>query len=115
MATAGFYGTNTLDSSAPEIRKLKITNINATTKMITWQTDEPSISVLQYGLNTMYGLSSPIEGAFDTEHTVLVDDLIVAPADSYVYQLRARDMVEMSHSSEEIFPESLATVMTLRR
>lgn len=76
------------DDTPPEITNIIATSTTATTTMITWETDEDSDSLVNYGLNKNYGVArSPY---FDKrEHEIFLDDLL--PGMQYFYRITSTD------------------------
>jgi phosphodiesterase/alkaline phosphatase D-like protein len=64
----------TPDSSPPGITAIKVVNITKNSALITWVTDEPSSSVVDFGNDTQYGqrMSSPV---FVLQHSVMLTGL----------------------------------------
>ncbi len=63
------------DTTAPQITvPPTVTGITETTAIIEWQTDEPSNSVVDYGLSTSYGYKSTLAD-YVTNHSVTISGL----------------------------------------
>jgi chitodextrinase/regulation of enolase protein 1 (concanavalin A-like superfamily) len=62
-------------------------NQNGTT--ITWNTNEPADSQVEYGKTTSYGSSTSINGSLDTAHSQVVSGLDAAT--TYHYRVKSRD------------------------
>lgn len=60
-------------------------DITQTSALITWDTDVPSDSMVQYGLSTQYGLTTPRNPAMVTSHSVPLTGLI--PGCVYHYRV----------------------------
>jgi hypothetical protein len=60
--------------------------------VVSWKTDEPAVSQVQYGLgnDVNYPNSTPIDTDATTEHTVIISDLNLAEV--YRIQVMARDL-----------------------
>lgn len=56
---------------------------------VTWTTDEPADSQVEYGASTAYGSSTALASALVTSHTVSVTGL--APATVYHYRVKSHD------------------------
>jgi hypothetical protein len=68
-------GAATNDKIPPLIYNSKIFDITASSAAITWQTDEQSDSLVNYGLNRNYGMVR--DPFFDkTDHRIVLDDLL---------------------------------------
>jgi hypothetical protein len=71
------------DLNAPNISNVYASSIGKYTATITWYTDEPASSQVEYGTSTSYGLVSPAQPQNDptqgyegvTQHTVLLSRL----------------------------------------
>ncbi len=59
----------------PVISQVSATGITTTSATITWTTDEPSSSLVNYGTSTSYGLSSGVNSALVTSHSVVLTGL----------------------------------------
>ncbi len=60
---------------APVLTAITTTNIANTTATITWTTDQPSTSQVNYGATTSYGSSSPLNTSLITTHSVTLTGL----------------------------------------
>jgi len=78
-----------VDIAAPVISGVGISNITETSAAITWTTDEPATSQIEYGKNTSYGLDSPSHEDLVTSHNVALGDL--EPNTVYHYRVKTRD------------------------
>ena len=59
------------------------------TATITWSTDEPSTSQVEFGLDTSYGTLTPVDPVLVTSHTVTLSGLSLNTL--YHYRVRSRD------------------------
>jgi hypothetical protein len=76
------------DKIPPNIYNINITDVVATSAVITWETDEESDSLINYGLNKNYGVYR--EPRFDkTSHTIVLDDL--QPGKTYYFRITSSD------------------------
>lgn len=67
------------DKKPPTISNLKVEELKTGifySAVITWETDEPSTSQVQYGLSNKYGDASLQDNKFIREHRVIIDQLI---------------------------------------
>jgi hypothetical protein len=78
-----------VDIAAPVISGVGISNITETSAAITWITDEPATSQIEYGKNTSYGSNSPSHEDLVTSHNVTLGDL--EPNTVYHYRVKTRD------------------------
>lgn len=77
------------DKISPKIFNSKIFGITASSAIITWQTDEPSDSLVNYGLNRNYGMNrDPFYDKMD--HEIVLDDLL--PDTTYYFRLISADV-----------------------
>jgi hypothetical protein len=78
------------DTSAPTISDLKITEITALSFSVTWTTNEPADSYIEYGLNANYGFTI---GTADkvTAHSVRVEGPLVLPKTDYIFRATSTD------------------------
>lgn len=83
--------TNTivLDTTAPTISARTATNITGNSAQITWTTNEPATSRVEYGLTTSYGSSTTLDPTLLTAHSVALT--VLAPNTTYNYRVRSVD------------------------
>lgn len=81
--------TIVLDRTAPTISGRTATNITGGTARITWTTNEPATSLVEYGLTTSYGSSTALDPALVTAHSVTLTGL--APNTTYNYRVHSTD------------------------
>jgi len=76
------------DDIPPSISNVEISHVNATSSVITWNTDELSDSLINYGLDSNYGTAR--EPRFDkTSHEILLDNLL--PGTKYYFRITSSD------------------------
>ena len=75
------------DETAPRINNVKV-NISKTAVVISWQTNEPSISWISYGTSTDYGKEAKTAN-YTTFHSVSIKNLLSATI--YHYQIKSKD------------------------
>ncbi|MFV1884104.1 MAG: lamin tail domain-containing protein [Balneola sp.] len=92
------------DVTAPVITSVSSSNITETEATITWNTDEPASSQINYGTTTSYGSSSG-SGALVTSHSVTLTGL--TPGTDYFYQVASTDEANNTGIAE---PFSFTTV-----
>jgi subtilase family serine protease len=73
--TYSFTTTGTQTIAAPVISNVVAASVSNTSETITWTTDQASSSQVNYGLTTMYTLSSTLNTALVTSHTVTLTGL----------------------------------------
>src|SRR6185312_11391070 len=74
------------DTTAPVISNVVVSSITASGATITWTTDEPGDSQVDYGVTTAYGSTTALNGALVTAHAVNLTGL-VGPT---LYHMRVR-------------------------
>lgn len=77
------------DTSAPVISRVQASSVGVSTAVVTWTTNEPSDSQVDYGVTTAYGSSSPLDSALVTTHSVALTGL--TDATTYHLRVRSRD------------------------
>ncbi len=86
--TASATPTIAPDVTAPQISAVDA-SISNTSAIITWTTDEPAESLVEYGLTTSYGQSSTISSSLVTSHSVTLSGL--SPSTLYYYRVTSVD------------------------
>jgi len=76
------------DTTPPVISMVSSSGITSTAATITWTTDEPSTSLVEYGLTASYGSDSE-DAALVTGHSVILSGL--TPGTTYHYRVKSRD------------------------
>jgi hypothetical protein len=79
----------TPDTTPPVISAVSVISITATGATITWTTDEPADSQVEYGPTTAYGASSTLDSSPVTTHSVTIIGL--AASALYHYRVKSRD------------------------
>jgi concanavalin A-like lectin/glucanase superfamily protein/Big-like domain-containing protein/purple acid phosphatase-like protein len=77
------------DTVAPVISSVGASGVTGSSATVSWATNEPADSQVEYGVTTGYGSSTPLQASYVTSHTVLVSGL--APATVYHYRVRSSD------------------------
>ena len=88
-STASSSDTIVLDTTAPTISGRAVSGISDEAATITWSTNEPSTSQVDYGVTSGYGSSSSLDTTQVTSHSVTLTGL--APQTTYNYRVRSRD------------------------
>jgi len=78
------------DSEAPIISNIRVINITQTSAEVVWDTNEAATSQVDYGLTSLYGLESPLDMTYVTEHHVILTGL--TPDTEYHFLVRSYDM-----------------------
>jgi hypothetical protein len=92
LATSGdftFTTTAAPDTTSPVISAVASSGLTATGATITWTTDEPGDSQVEYGPTTAYGASSTINPSLLTSHSVPITGLTASTL--YHYRVKSRD------------------------
>ena len=90
LAVAGCDGNGvTADTTAPVISAFSVTGVTETGATVTWTTDEPSTSEVQYGVSDAYGSSSGPDTSLVTDHSITLSDL--TPDTSYHCRVLSKD------------------------
>ncbi len=76
------------DTSAPVISNIQVLNITDTAALITWDTNEPATSLVNYGTTVAYGSNASVAGLV-TSHAVQLNSL--SPATLYHFFITSID------------------------
>ena len=96
----GTSGTHCVhDTTPPIISNVASSNITANSAIITWTTDEPADSRVEYGLNTTYGNSTPFDSQLLKNHTATLNGLVLNTL--YHYRVISKDANENLSISED--------------
>ena len=76
------------DTTPPVVSNVRVIP-SSTSAVVTWTTDEPSTSQVQYGADSGYGSSTTIDNALVTSHSQTVSGL--SPTTTYHFQVRSSD------------------------
>jgi hypothetical protein len=71
----------------PVISAVVASRISDTSILITWTTDKPSTSQVEYGTTIVYGLLSPLDSRLVGAHSVTLDNLL--PSTLYYFRVRS--------------------------
>lgn len=77
------------DTTPPVIFDVFINSVSSTGASVSWTTNEPADSQLEYGPGTAYGYQSPLIAALTLPHSVGVSGL--APGTTYHFRILSRD------------------------
>lgn len=90
------------DTTPPVISGIGGSNITSSSAVISWTTNEPADSQVEYGLTTGYGSSTPLNSTFTTSHSRLISGL--QSSTLYHYRVRSRDVAgNLSVSTNRTF------------
>jgi len=81
-------GTSAADATEPVIANV-LASSTETSAVVTWTTDEPASSQVEYGASTAYGSTSALEEALVASHSVTLSDL--EPESTYHYRVKSED------------------------
>jgi len=92
LGTSGdltFTTTAAPDTTAPVLSGITASGITSGSAIITWSTNEPATSVVDYGLSTTYGSSSALNTTPVTSHSRTLSNL--TPSTTYHHRVRSVD------------------------
>lgn len=87
-----------IDMVAPTISGIAVSEITSTGATITWTTDEPATSQVEYGTTSAYGYTTTLI-TLTTSHSVRLGGLI--PSTTYHYRVRSADAATNLSVSED--------------
>ena len=94
---------NGADATPPSITDVTTRGVTAGSATVTWTTDEPASSVVEYGTTTSYGSTTPLDLALVSRHGVGISGL--APSTTYHLRVRSRD----TFGNERVGPDLTVT------
>ncbi len=77
------------DTTPPAVSAVNVGNLSTTGATITWTTDEPATSQVEYGATTGYGLTTTLDAALVTAHSQPLTGLVAAT--TYHYRVISKD------------------------
>lgn len=95
----GSLGVTISNGNAPLISNISVTNLTSVSATITWVTDEPTTSQVNYDLSDDYNNSTEPDSDLKTSHSVKLTNL--APNTGYHYQALSVDGAGSGSSSED--------------
>jgi hypothetical protein len=78
-----------LDTAAPTVSSVAVSDVLATSVTVTWTTSEPATSQVEYGPTTAYGSRTPVDPTLATSHGVTLTGL--APGTTHHLGVRSVD------------------------
>jgi parallel beta-helix repeat protein len=100
-------GSGTPDTTAPTIASVASTNVASTSVTITWTTDEPADTQVEYGTTTDYGSSTNLNATRAATHAQILTGL--SPSTTYHYRVKSRDAAgNLATSSDFTFTTAIA-------
>lgn len=70
-----FTTAQAADKTAPVLSNVQAVNITASSATVTWTTDEPSTTQVEYGTNGSFSTSTPLNSKLETVHTAEIPGL----------------------------------------
>lgn len=77
------------DTVGPVISDVTVGTANQNGAVITWTTDEPANSLVEYGASESYGLSTALNSSLVTDHSMVVSGLDAGA--TYHFRVKSRD------------------------
>jgi hypothetical protein len=78
------------DTTPPTISEIKAKDLAPNSATISWKTNEDSDSVVEYGLDTTYGLSAS-SGTQTSSHTVVLGSTFLTPKTVFHFRVKSTD------------------------
>jgi hypothetical protein len=88
------------NSTPPAISNIRVTDVIATVARISWTTQQPAGSQVEYGTTTNYGSSTALDTSQVTTHSEVLSNL--NPATMYHYLIRSADTNGSVATSEDL-------------
>ena len=101
--------TVVVDATGPVISNIQATTITETSAVITWDTDESSDSLVEFGLTSEYGSTEP-DAAMTSSHSVLISGLTAGT--TYHFRVTSADVLTNSSTSDDNTFDTTATADT---
>ncbi len=93
------YTFTTLELTPPVISEVSSDNVTPTAATITWTTDVPATSQVEYGLTLAYGSLTPLDTALVTGHSVDLSGL--TDNTTYHFRVRSKNAAEEETLSDD--------------
>lgn len=87
----GGHWDNLDDVSLPEFSNISVSAPDSSTRIITFNTNEPTMAIAHYGRTIYNGLNSKISNAFSMSHSITLSNLDSNHTNETYYQLRIKD------------------------
>jgi phosphodiesterase/alkaline phosphatase D-like protein len=98
-----------LDPTPPVITAVQAGSVTCGTVTITWTTDRPSDSQVEYGTTTSYGTFTPVDAALVTSHSVTISGLTMGTL--YHFRVKSRsNPIAQATSPDFTFTTTIETV-----
>ena len=102
MVTVLCASVSASDGITPQISAVVPTLVTTSTATITWVTDEPSTSQVQYGLTSVYSKSTRAKRKKHTTHQVTIKSL--SPGTTYHFRVKSKDKSgNVAYSADSVF------------
>lgn len=99
---SGAYNTGVYGITAPVITSISANVISTDQVQISWSTDEPADSQIEYGTTSSYGSTTTLDASLVSSHSVSISGL--SPATIYNYRVVSRDAdLNTARSSNQVF------------
>ncbi|OHA91092.1 MAG: hypothetical protein A2665_01340 [Candidatus Zambryskibacteria bacterium RIFCSPHIGHO2_01_FULL_46_30] len=99
---SGSYSGIALDITPPIISSISAGSITQSGATITWTTNEPADTQVEYGPSTSYGLQTVLNTSLVTSHSATLSGL--SSATTYHYRVKSRDAAgNLAQSSNQTF------------
>ena len=92
------------DSQGPDILNVQMGNLGDGKVLLTWDTNEPTLGLIEYGPTSKYGLTSNLESGYETEHSMVISDLILNGISNgnYHFSIYAKDIAGNTVQTNDI-------------
>lgn len=104
---------NSCDVTAPTISNASSTLVSTSNATVTWDTDEPATSQVEYGTSTGYGMSTTLDTATTTTHIVHLTGLTAGTL--YHFRVKSADSASNTAVSDDQTFTTLAAANTAPR
>ena len=81
--------TGPVDTTPPVVSGVGVGSVGSTSATVSWVTDEPSDSLVEYGLTSGYGSSSGLDATLRSSHSVVLGGL--SAGTTYHYRVKSTD------------------------
>jgi len=84
-----FTDTIVFDTTAPTVSSVSVSGVTQSSAMISWTTNEPATSQVDYGTTSAYGNTSVLDSTLVTSHQLTLNGLALQT--TYNYRVRSKD------------------------
>jgi hypothetical protein len=109
-STNSTFLTTSVVNTPPVITNVATTNLTSTSVTVTWTTDQPATSLVNYGTSLSYGSSSPLSSTLVTAHSVTLTGLAAGTA--YDFDVVSANAAAQSTTSPNATFSTPATTAT---